>query len=391
MCTRVWPRFEEDEIEAAVAVLRSGRVNYWTGEEVRNFEREFAELCGAAYGVALANGTVALELALLALCIGRGHDVIVTARSFVASATCVVNVGARPVFADVDMVSQNVTAETIAAALTEHTKAIICVHLAGWPCDMDYILDLARERGIAVIEDCAQAHGAQYKGRPVGALGDVGVFSFCQDKIMTTAGEGGMLVTNDPALFERAWSYKDHGKNRLIAEQRQLALGYRWMHDGFGTNWRMTEIQAAVGRIQLRKLAHWVSIRRRNATILDEALANVDGLRLAIPGPDFGHAYYKYYVFLELPHLRVGWSRSRIIQAVRDKGISCLVGACPEIYREAAFAHPRLQPARRLPVARHLGETSLMLLVDPTISADDMDRTASILHDILTEATLWSG
>src|SRR5580698_293939 len=304
-----WPYFEADEIEAATAVLRSGKVNYWTGQEGREFEREFAASVGAKYAVCLANGTVALELALQALGIGRGDEVITTSRTFIASASCVVMRGARPVCVDVDSDSQNITVETIRRAITPRTRAIIAVHLAGWPCDMDEIMQLAAEHDLRVIEDCAQAQGATYKGRPVGSLGHVAAFSFCQDKIMTTGGEGGMLTTNDAEVWERAWSFKDHGKSYDAVYNQEHGEGFRWLHESFGTNWRMTEIQAAIGRVALRKLPGWIEMRRHYASMLTRSFSRIPGLRVPRPSPDFGHAYYKYYTFVRREALCRGWNR----------------------------------------------------------------------------------
>lgn len=264
---REWPYYSADEINAVNAVLCSGKVNYWTGEECRQFEKEFASFCNCSYAIALANGTVALELALRALDIGSGDEVVVPSRTFVATASSVVNCGARPVFADVDRHSQNITADTIQKVLSSNTKAIIPVHLAGWPCDMDTILELAAKYKLKVIEDCAQAHGATYKGRPVGSLGDVAAFSFCQDKIISTGGEGGMLVTNNQDIWNKAWSFKDHGKSYDAIYNQTHPPGFRWLHRSFGSNLRMTEMQAAIGRMQLRKLPQWHKQRNLNAEV----------------------------------------------------------------------------------------------------------------------------
>lgn len=380
-----WPYFEADEIEAATRVLESGMVNYWTGSEGREFEKEFAEFIGCRYAVALANGTVALELALRVLDIGPGDEVVTTPRSFIASASCAVAVGARPVLAEIDRDSQNITAETIERVLTPRTRAIVVVHLAGWPCEMDPILELARERGIYVIEDCAQAHGATYKGRQVGSLGDIGAFSFCQDKIMTTLGEGGMITLNSAELFEKAWAYKDHGKSYDAVYRRSHAPGFRWLHESWGTNWRLTEVQSAVGRVQLRKLPGWVRRRRANAEILSAAVANAHGLRLTIPPAHIEHSYYKYYTFIQPEQLRAGWSRDRIMAEVNARGVPCLAGSCSEIYLEEAFP-PDWSPHERLPVARELGETSLMLLVHPTLSAEMVEFAANTMGEIMSEA-----
>lgn len=380
-----WPHFEPDEIEAAVRVLRSGKVNYWTGEEGRRFEEEFATQAGCKYGVALANGTVALELALCALEIGAGDEVIVPSRTFIASASCAVMRGAKPVLADVDRNSQNLTADTIRPLITSQTKAVVAVHLAGWPCDMEPILELARERRLKVIEDCAQCHGATYKKRPVGSFGDVAAFSFCQDKIMTTGGEGGMLTTNDETIWRRAWSFKDHGKSYDTVYNRKHPPGFRWLHESFGTNWRLTEMQSAMGRILLQKLPGFVEKRRRNADILTRRFATVSGLRVTVPPPEIGHSYYKYYAFVRPENLRSGWDRDRILAAINAEGIPCFSGSCSEIYLEKAF-RVEWRPQRRLKVARELGETSLMFLVHPTLSEKDMADTCDAVEKVFDAA-----
>jgi dTDP-4-amino-4,6-dideoxygalactose transaminase len=381
-----WPVFEQDEIDAAVAVLSSGKVNYWTGQECRNFEDEFAAQCGRCYAISLANGTLALELALYALDIGPGDEVIVPARTFIASASCVVARGAVPVVVDVDPYSQNLTAETILAALTPRAKAIIAVHLAGWPCDMDPITALAHECGIKVIEDCAQAHGATYKGRPVGSLGDCAAFSFCQDKIMTTGGEGGMLVLNDTNLWEKAWAYKDHGKSVDAVFRGSHPPGFRWLHESFGSNFRMTEIQAAIGRHQLRKLPRWTEERRRNAGLLEAGFSVIEGLRITVVPEDIGHAFYKYYVFIEPVKLKEDWPAARIIEAVNAEGIPCFSGSCAEIYREHAFVDRGWGRQQPLSVARALGETSLMFLIHPTLNEADMADTVRAVAKVMRVA-----
>lgn len=381
-----WPYFAADEIEAATLVLNSGKVNYWTGEEGRQFEAEFAQFVGAKHAICVANGTVALELALHALGIGQGDEVITTARTFIASASCAVMRGARPVCVDVDRDSQNITAETIRSAISPRTKAIIAVHLAGWPCDMDPILQLAEEHGLSVIEDCAQAHGATYKGRQVGSIGHIAAFSFCQDKIMTTGGEGGMLTTNDEQLWERAWSFKDHGKSFQAVYRRQHPPGFRWLHESFGTNWRLTEMQSALGRVILRKLPEWVSVRRKNADSLTAHIQNLSALRVTQPPQEIGHAYYKYYAFVRPEKLRRGWNRDRIVAEVSAAGVPCFSGSCSEIYLEKAFS-PQLRPSHRLRVARELGETSLMFLVHPTLLDSHIEQTCAALTNVMDRAT----
>ena len=380
-----WPSFSQEEIAAATRVLTSGRVNYWTGEEGRHFETEFAASTRCRHAIALANGTVALELALQALGIGPGDEVVVPSRTFIATASCVFMRGATPVVADVDRDSQNITAETIRDVLSPRTRAIIAVHLAGWPCDMDPILEIGRSHRLRVVEDCAQAQGAAYKGRPVGSMGDAGAFSFCQDKIMTTGGEGGMLTTNDSELWSRAWAFKDHGKSYDAVYERQHPPGYRWLHESVGTNWRMTEMQSALGRVLLRRLPDAVSRRQQLAGLLNERFSRLPGLRLTVPPVDVTHAFYKYYVFLRPEFLKEGWTRQRVVDAVNAEGVPCFVGSCSEIYLEQVFP-PELRPRRRLPVAKELGETALMFLVHPTLREEDMRDTADALEKVLSSA-----
>lgn len=384
---KTWPYFSQNEIQAAMAVLQSGKVNYWTGQECRNFEKEFARFCNTRYAVAVTNGTLALELALRALDIGPGDEVIVTPRTFIASASSVVNCGARPVFADIDRDSQNITAGTINKVLSPRTKAIITVHLAGWSCDMSPIMALAAKNNLKVIEDCAQAHGATYKGQPVGCLGDVAAFSFCQDKIMSTGGEGGMLVTNNPEIWEKAWSFKDHGKSYDAVYNRKHPPGYRWLHESFGTNWRMTEFQAAIGRLQLCKLPQWIARRRRNAAILTRSFQNIPALRVTQPPEDIGHAYYKYYVFVRPERLNDNWNRDRIMAEVNAMGIPCFSGSCAEVYLEKAFDTNGLRPARRLRHAKELGERGLTFLVHPTLGDAEMEETCNAVEKVMRVAT----
>ncbi len=382
-----WPHFEADEIEAVTSVLRSGKVNYWTGEEGRKFENEFAEYVGTKHAICVANGTVALELALHVLGIGPGDEVITTSRTFIASASCIVMRGARPVCVDVDRNSQNITAETIRKAITPKTKAIIAVHLAGWPCDMDAIMELAAEFDLKVIEDCAQAHGATYKGSQVGSLGHMAAFSFCQDKIMTTGGEGGMVTTNDERLWQLAWSFKDHGKSYDAVYRREHPAGFRWLHESFGTNWRLTEMQSALGRVQLKKLPAWVAKRRKHAEALTECFQSIAALRVTAPPMEIGHSYYKYYVFVRPERLRADWNRDRIMSEVVAAGVPCFSGSCSELYLEKAFS-PDLRPSEFLPVARELGETSLMFLVHPTLSDVHIEQTCKAVEQVMQIATL---
>jgi dTDP-4-amino-4,6-dideoxygalactose transaminase len=381
-----WPSFTPEEAEAVSRVLLSNRVNYWTGDECRQFEREFAAWCGAPHAVALHNGTVALELAFKTLGIGPGDEVVLTPRTFVASASSVVAVGATPVFADVDRDSQNITAETIERVLTPRTRALLCVHLAGWPCEMDAINALAEERKLHVVEDCAQAHGARFRGRSVGSFGIASAWSFCQDKIMTTGGEGGMLTTLDEPLWRRAWAYKDHGKSHAAVYERQHPPGFRWLHESFGTNWRMLEMQAVVGRIQLRRMADWHGIRRANAHAILSACARLSALRVPLPAEHIEHAWYRAYTFVRPEALRHDWSRDRIIAQITSRGVPCFSGSCSEIYLERAFDGTESRPRERLPVARDLGDTSLCFLVHPTLTSLEISKTVETIETVLRNA-----
>jgi len=388
-----WPSFTQEEADAVSQVLLSNKVNYWTGQECRQFENEFAKWADSKYAIAMGNGTLALDVALQALDIGAGDEVIVTPRTFIASISSVVNAGATPVFADVDEATGNITPESIAAVLTAKTKAIVCVHLAGWPCDMDGIMALADKHNLYVIEDCAQAHGARYKGRSVGSIGHIGAWSFCQDKVMTTGGEGGMVTTNDEQLWRKMWAYKDHGKSYAAVYETEHPPGYRWLHESFGTNWRMTEMQAVLGRIQLTRMSEWTAKRTANAQAILDACAkweakgylSVPRLEESAQFADSTHAYYKLYVYVQPDNLPKEWSRDRIIEEINDLGVPCFSGSASEVYLEKAFDNTGLRPENRLPVAKQLGETSLMFLVHPTLTEDEIKQTVQAIDSVFTK------
>ena len=383
-----WPVVGQEEIAAAEKVLRSGRINYWTGEECRAFEAEYAASVGREYGLAVANGTLALELAMRAFGIGPGDEVVVPARTFVATAGSVVAVGATPVIADIDPDSGNMTDETLEAVLSERTRAVVPVHVGGWPADMEPIVELAEQHGAVVIEDCAQAHGARYRGRPVGDLGShAGAFSFCQDKILPL-GEGGVLVLDDFEAYKRAWAYRDHGKSFDKVQQRTSAPAstYRFEVDSFGSNWRMPEIIGAMGRVLLRKLPEWHATRIRLATLLAGELAETRGLRLPLPASDTEHAFYRLYAYVQPDALAPGWTRDRVISAIKAEGVACQYGTCAEIYREQAFADAGLGPAERLPVASRIHETQLAFYVDPQLTEADVRDTAAAVRKVMAVA-----
>ena len=382
-----WPSFTQEEADTVSKVLLSNKVNYWTGDEGEKFEKEFATWCGSNYAVAVANGTLALDLALKALGVGTSDEVIITPRSFIASVSCVVNAGATPIFADVDLNSGNITAKSIEAKVSNKTKAIICVHLAGYPCEMDDIMQLAQEHNLYVIEDCAQAHGAKYKSRSVGSIGHIGCWSFCQDKIMTTGGEGGMVTTSDESLWRKMWAYKDHGKSYEAVYEREHPEGFRWLHESFGTNWRMTEMQAAIGRIQLGRMSSWHQKRKDNAQAILKVCAEFTNMiRMSEIDNDIEHAWYKLNVYVRPKGLKDGWDRDRISNEINQLGIPCYSGSCSEIYLEKAFDE-EFRPKQRLKNAQELGETTLMFLVHPTLTADEIQGTCDAINKIMQLAS----
>ena len=350
-----WPNFSHDEAEKIKQVLLSNKVNYWTGQECKEFEKEFAQYFDSKYSVSLSNGTVAIDIALRALDIGEGDEVIVTSRTFLASVSSIINSGAKPIFVDICLNSQNILSSKCFEAINSKTKAILCVHLAGWPCEMDNIMNIAKDHNLFVIEDCAQAHGAKYKGKSVGSIGHIGCWSFCQDKIMTTGGEGGMVTTNHKDLWKKMWAYKDHGKSYDAVYNTKHPSGFRWLHESFGTNWRMTELQGSIGRIQLKKMPEWTEARNLNQTTIWNKCKSINGLRV----PKFNeeswefynsgniHAAYKCYVFIEETKLKKGWSRDRVINEITKSGVPCYSGSCSEVYLEKAFNNREFKPKTR--------------------------------------------
>mgnify|MGYP001765251940 CR=1 FL=1 len=381
-----WPSFTQEEADAVSRVLLSNRVNQWTGGEVKAFEKEFAAWCKVPHAIALANGTLALDLCWKVLGIGPGDEVVVTPRTFMASASSIVTAGATPIFADVDPDSQNITPETVARVLSPRTRAVLLVHLAGWPCDMDGFRALAKDHNLLLVEDCAQAHGAAWRGTPVGSQSDMAAWSFCQDKIMTTGGEGGMVTLSKEAWWRKGWSYKDHGKDWDAVFHRQHPPGPRLVHDTIGTNWRMLEMQAVIGRIQLGRMPDWHAARSRNAEAIFEAASNFSAVRVPVIPRHVTHAFYRAYVFVRPESLKEGWSRDRIVDEINAKGVPVYHGSASEIYLEKAFEGTSSRPRDRLPQAKALGETSIMFLVHPTLTEAEISRTCTALQDVLRTA-----
>lgn len=370
-------------IQSVSEVLRSGKVNQWTGTKVKEFEAAYSAYFGVKHSVAVFNGTVAIDLCLKAIELEQGDEVIVTPRTFIASASSVVTCGGVPVFVDVDETSQCITLPNIQAAVTPKTRAVILVHLAGWASNVQEIADWCRANSIYLIEDCAQSHGAMYDGRYLGTFGDINAWSFCQDKIITTGGEGGMVTTNNTQLYEKAWSYKDHGKSyqRVFRDPPGKPGLFRWVHESIGTNWRMTEMQAAIGLVALRELQGWVEHRQAAAKIYDDIFGSCPELRLAtVTDPKALHAYYKYYVFVKPDLLKI--SRDELIGRLIAAGVPVTQGSCGEVNLEKAF-----EQQVDLPIARQLFDTSLMFQTDPTLSLETIEAIARTVCVVIQDSS----
>ena len=382
-----WPSYDEDQIKAVSAVLKTGKVNYWTGSLCKSFEDEFSSWCKTRFSVALANGSLALSSAYLATGLKPGDELITTPRTYIATASSAVLLKINPIFADVDINSGCITAKNIEPLITKRTRGISVVHLGGWPADMQSICELAKAYDLKVIEDCAQAHGARIlindDWRSVGTFGDVATWSFCQDKIISTGGEGGMISTNNEEIWNLIWSFKDHGKSWSKVHNQKHPPGFRWLHNRFGSNFRLTEIQSAIGRIQLKRLQDWNLVRTQNANILIEALTDCSAIRVPIPPSNVHHAWYKFHCYVNTDELLDGWSRDRIVYEINSIGFPAFHGSCSEIYLETCFQNSGLVPKHRLKNARQLGESSLMFLVHPTIDSDQMSTYASAIKSVM--------
>lgn len=385
-----WPYYSGDEKKIVNQTLSSGKVNYWTGNLCRKFETDFSNYIGTNYAISLNNGTVAIELALMAMNISNGDEVIVTPRSYVASVSSVVNVGAKPIFADIDPQSGNLTSETISKVISKKTKAVICVHITGIPCEMDKIMSLAKKMNLKVIEDCSQAHGAEYKGKKVGSFGDISTWSFCQDKIISTGGEGGMVTTNKYKFWNKIWKLKDHGKNhKKMMSNNSKKTGFKWVHDDFGSNYRMTEMQAGIGITQLKKLDKWQKIREANSLrIINKFKEYKDAVEFFNYPKEMKFAWYRCCILINENKLNRGWSRDRIIREFNNNKIPCFVGPCPEIYLEKSFQKNNFSPKKRLKNAFDLGKMTIAFLVHPTLRREDVNNICDAIQKIMTKASL---
>ncbi|MCL2024312.1 MAG: DegT/DnrJ/EryC1/StrS family aminotransferase [Coriobacteriia bacterium] len=392
-------RYFKRALERIAAVLSSGRINYHTGGQGKTFEAAFATWLGEdapydmapLYALAVVNGTVALEIALRAHGIGSGDEVIIPSRTFIATAGAVVAVGATPVIADIDLSTNCVTAKTCAQVLTARTRAIIPVHLGGFPAPVAKIQALAAQNGAIVIEDCAQALGARSGGAHVGTTSAAGCFSFCQDKILPL-GEGGMIVFTDEAAYHRAWAYRDHGRSYEKAHDATVGAAsseFTWLNDSFGTNARMTEFQSALGLAAFDELEGWLAQRAANAAVLVDAMAELPGIEpVVVNAKEDTYAYYRLYARLNLELLADGWTRNRVIDALNAEGVPVQYGSCALIGREEAFANAGIAVTAELPGAQAVHEATLAFFVHPTATEADMADVATALYKVLTASTL---
>ena len=380
-----WPRHSTKEIQLVNKIIKSGRVNQWTGEYVNKFEKKFCKYFNLNYSLAVANGTVGLEAAINSFNLNKGSEIVVTPRSFIASASSVLKMGFKPVFSDVDLNSQNIELDNIKKVITKKTKAIICVHLAGYPTDMKPIMEYARKKNIYIIEDCSQAHGAKINNKYVGTFADISVWSFCQDKIISTLGEGGMIATNNSKLYKRLLSYRDHGKNfNQLSKIRNLNQ-FNYINDFIGTNIRMTEIQAAVGYLQLNNLAKWVNARNNIIKQIEKKLFNIKkGIVLIEYPKNIKHAFYRYYFFIKNNQFKNGWNYLKLINALRKKDKSFFIGGCPEIYNEKIFS--KYRPSKKLTNTFLLSKTSICIRIDHNITKKRIDYLSQSIEDVFINA-----
>jgi perosamine synthetase len=352
---------DEESIQAVLEVLKSGQIAQ--GPRVEEFEKAFAGYIGAKYAVAVNSGTAALHVALMAAGIGQGTEVITTSFSFIATANCCLFVGAKPVFADIDEKTFNISPQSIEKKITPKTKAVIIVDLYGQACDMDEITALCRKHNLVLIEDACQAHGAEYKGRKVGSFG-IGCFSFYPTKNMTT-GEGGMITTSDGEIVRKAKLARQHGQSQ------------RYVHDELGYNFRLTDIAAALGICQLRKLDTANAKRMKNADTLSNSIRNIRGLVPPYIGPDRNHVFHQYTLKVT-PEYK--YSREELQQKLLAKGVSTIIYYPTPIHRQPSYLNLGYQD--NLPVTDKVAKQVLSLPVHPAVSETDLKTIVEALKAI---------
>lgn len=373
-----WPFYSNKIANSVKNTIKSGKVNYWTGNLCSKFEKNFSKFINIKYSCSISNASVGLEMALNALDIKKNDEVIVPSRTYITSASAILRVNAKPIFADIEKNSLNIDINSIKKNINRNTKAIICVHLAGYPCDMKNILKIAKKNNLKVIEDCSQAHGAMIKNRSVGSFGDISVWSFCNDKIISTGGEGGMIACNNKTIYKKIWSIKDCGRSYDKIRKKTTKVGYRWLYDSIGTNFRMTEMQAAIGIIQLKELKSYLIKRNKNAKILYNALKNINFIEFQNVDKKLYHAYYRFSILINNTKIKKNHSRDTILKQLINNKIPATVGVCPELYKEKVFHKFRKKHFDRY-YAKEVGKNIICFSVDPSISEQNMQ---SISHKI---------
>ena len=361
-----WPNFSQDLITKLGGVISSGKINYTTGPYGERFEKKFSKFIGNKYAIAVCNGTAALEVAIKSLKLPKKSEIIVPARSFFASASCIVNTGHIPVFVDVDLLTQNISLSDIKKKISKRTKVIICVHLAGLPCEMYAIKNFARKNNLKIIEDCSQAHGASINNKEVGSFSDVSTWSFCNDKIISTLGEGGIISTNNKKIYKFCKKYINHGTT-LKKIQNQEKFIYN--KDLFGTNLRLTEIQSFAGLEQLKCLKQTQKKRQKIAKDYLKLISKYKKYFFSYyPPKQIRSAWYRFYFFIK-PNVRNHKKiRLDIIRDLIIRNLRCFSGSCPEIYLEKSFKKLKNFKIKRLKNCKILGETSLALDVNHTLN-----------------------
>jgi dTDP-4-amino-4,6-dideoxygalactose transaminase len=366
-----WPQFAERTLTDILEPLKNGRVASWSGAKCAEFEQRWAAWAGAPHAIACSSGTAALHMALLACGVRPGDEVIAPSHTFASTSLAILHAGAVPVFCDVAE-DQTLSPSAVEPLVTGRTRALVVVHLYGIPCDMERILPAARRHGLRVIEDCAQATGAEVQGRKAGTLGDAGCFSLSMVKHVSTGGEGGMVVTGSDQVAGVCRSLRNYGRE-------QDADG-GWAHARVGFNYRLTEMQSIIGLNELARLDSWNLPRRRGfAKIYDHAFSGLYGVR-AVPlnSPQRLNAYWKYPLQVEPDRLACGMDELRA--ALAAEGIPEAGGAWPETYQEPAFADPS---GRRCPVAEQLGKRTLVLALHPTWEKAHIETCVAAVKKVL--------
>ena len=371
-----WPNYDSKIINKIINILKSGRTNYLIGKEGSKFEKNFSKFYNIKYTNVVANASLGLELSLLSLNLKKGDEVIVTPRSYHSSVSSIIRAGLTPIFADIDRYSMNICPKSIEKNISKKTKAIICVHLYGMPCDMKKINKLCTKFKLKVIEDCSQAHGTKISKKYVGSFGDISVFSFCQDKIISTGGEGGMIATNNKKLHNKIWSLKEIGKNKTKYHKvDNSSNNFPYLHDSIGTNARITEIQSCIGNYQLNKLKNYIRRRNLNAMIYYEKLKKCKYLIIPKFSSNITHSYYRYTVIINDKLIK----RSLLMKNLKMEGVECNVGGCPTIYDEKYFKKNFRINKNNFPNTEYLKDKTISFIVDQTVDKKEIRKVCNIL------------